>query len=212
MSKYGSNGKKIFSLVKQMCEGKGITIKELERNAGLSNGYMRKLSLGQEPSADKINKISTYFGVSNDFLLGAVSSLKRENASNGVKIPLLGKVAAGLPIEAAENVIGEEEISARLAGTATYFALLIKGDSMSPYICNGDKVIVRQQEEVENGEIAIVLVNGCDAVCKEFRRTSSGVMLVSKNPNYEPMVFTHDEIDTKPVRVVGRVVEIRREL
>lgn len=205
-------GKKIAENVERLCEAKEITIAQLQRDLGLSNGYIRKLRIGQTPSVDRLNKIADYLGVTSEFLTGAVSSLKRENASTGVKIPLLGKVAAGLPIEAAENIIGEEEIPARLAESATYFALLIKGDSMSPYICNGDKVIVRQQEEVENGEIAIVLVNGSDAVCKEFRKTSSGVMLVSKNPNYEPMIFTHDEIDTKPVRIVGRVVEIRREL
>jgi repressor LexA len=150
--------------------------------------------------------------VTSEFLTGEVSSLSNDKKGSGVKIPLLGKVAAGLPIEAAENVIGEEEIPRRLAESATYFALLIKGDSMSPYICDGDKVIVRQQSEVENGQIAIVLVNGSDAVCKEFKKTPSGVMLISKNPNYDPMVFTHDEVDTTPVRIVGRVVEIRREL
>lgn len=73
-------------------------------------------------------------------------------------------------------------------------------------------MIVRQQEEVENGQIAIVLINGSDAVCKEFRRVSSGIMLISRNPNYEPMVFTQDEVENKPVRVIGRVVEVRREL
>ncbi len=212
MSRYGSNGQKIYETVKRLCENKDVTIKEMERSSGLSNGYMHKLSLGQEPSAEKIAIIARYFGITSDFLLGEVSSLSNEKKGSGVKIPLLGKVAAGLPIEAAENVIGEEEIPARLAESATYFALLIKGDSMSPYICNGDKVIVRQQSEVENGEIAIVLVNGSDAVCKEFKRLENGIMLISKNPNYDPMIFTHDEIDTKPVRVIGRVVEIRREV
>lgn len=212
MSRYGCNGQKVYVIVKRLCETKEITIKELERSAGLSNGYMHKLSLGQEPSVDKIAKIAKYFSVPSDFLLGEVSSIKGKKTGSGVKIPLLGKVAAGLPIEAVENVIGEEEIPARLAETGTYFALLIKGDSMSPYICDGDKVIVKQQSEVENGEIAIVLVNGSDAVCKEFKRLESGIMLISKNHSYDPMIFTHAEIDTTPVRIVGRVVEIRREL
>ena len=212
MSRYGSNGQKIYKLIITSCEAKGIAIKEFEKSAGLSNGYVRKLGLGNEPSAEKIAKIAKELGISSDSLLGGVSSFNKGKKSSGVKIPLLGKVAAGLPIEAVENLIGEEEITERLASSGKYFALLIKGDSMSPDIQDGDKVIVRQQSLVESGQIAIVLVNGSDAVCKEFRKTSSGVMLISRNPNYEPMVFTHDEVDTTPVRVIGRVVEVRREL
>lgn len=207
-----STGERIAMNIEKLCESRDISIAQLQRDLGLSHGYIRKLKIGQTPSVDRLTKLADYFGVTNEFLTGAVSSFNKAKSGSGVKIPLLGRVAAGLPIEAAENVIGEEEIPARLAESATYFALLIKGDSMSPYICNGDKVIVRQQSEVENGQIAIVLVNGSDAVCKEFRKTSSGVMLISRNPNYEPMVFTHDEVDTTPVRVIGRVVEVRREL
>lgn len=205
-------GQRIAGEIERLCRAREITIAQFERDLKLSHGYVRKLKIGQVPSVDRLSKMADYLGVANEFLLGEVSSLSNEKKGSGVKIPLLGKVAAGLPIEAAENVIGEEEIPARLAESATYFALLIKGDSMSPYICNGDKVIVRQQSEVENGEIAIVLVNGSDAVCKEFKRLENGIMLISKNPNYDPMIFTHDEIDTKPVRVIGRVVEIRREV
>lgn len=202
----------IAQKVLKICERRGIPVKRLEVEAGLSNGYIRKLKMGQNPSIDNLNKIANFLRVNSEFLTGEVSSIKGKKTGSGVKIPLLGKVAAGLPIEAVENVIGEEEIPARLAETGTYFALLIKGDSMSPYICDGDKVIVKQQSEVENGEIAIVLVNGSDAVCKEFKRLESGIMLISKNPSYDPMIFTHTEIDTTPVRIVGRVVEIRREL
>lgn len=212
MSRYGSNGQKIFRLINARCEAEGITIKEFEKRAGLSNGYVRKLSLGNEPSAEKIAIIAKELGISSDSLLGGLSSFNNGKKSSGVKIPLLGKVAAGIPIEAVENLIGEEEISERLAASGKYFALLIKGDSMAPDIQNGDKVIVRQQPILESGQIAVVLVNGDEAVCKEFRKTSTGVMLVSRNPNYEPMVFTYEDVKTKPIKIVGRVVEVRREL
>lgn len=205
-------GQRIAYRIERLCRAKDISIAQFERDLKLSHGYVRKLKMGQTPSVDRLTLMAKYLGVANEFLVEESTSYKRENVSKGVKIPLLGKVAAGLPIEAVENVIGEEEIPARLAETGTYFALLIKGDSMSPYICDGDKVIVKQQSEVENGEIAIVLVNGSDAVCKEFKRLESGIMLISKNPSYDPMIFTHAEIDTTPVRIVGRVVEIRREL
>lgn len=203
----------LMQKIDALCQNKEVTYKQAEREIGLSNGFFYKVSKRATlPKIDKIDAIADYFGVTRDYLIGNVPSFNNGKKSSGVKIPLLGKVAAGLPIEAAENLIGEEEITERLAASGTYFALLIKGDSMSPDIQNGDKVIVRQQSEVENGQIAIVLVNGSDAVCKEFRKTSSGVMLISRNPNYEPMIFTHDEVDTTPVRVIGRVVEVRREL
>lgn len=185
-----------------------ITYKELERKMGLANGFFGKVRKRNAlPTISKIDAIAKYFNVTRDYFIATETQ-----TGTGVKIPLLGRVAAGVPIEAAENLIGYEEISGKLAQTGEFFALLIKGESMSPYICNGDKVIVRQQEEVENGEIAIVLINGCDATCKEFRKTSSGIMLISKNPSFEPMIFTSDEVESKPIRIIGKVVEIRREL
>ena len=83
---------------------------------------------------------------------------------------------------------------------------------MSPDIQDGDKVIVRQQECVENNQIAIVLINGHDATCKEIRKMDDGLMLISRNPNYSPMVYSSTDVENLPIRIIGRVVEIRREL
>lgn len=197
-----------FLRLDNLVESKSITYKELERRLSFGNGFFGKIRKRQTlPTLAKIDTIADYFGVSRAFLL----DMETTNGS-GIKIPLLGKVAAGIPIEASENIIGYEEITTKLAASGAFFALLIKGNSMSPDIQDGDKVIVRQQNEVENGQIAIVLINGHDAVCKEFKRTQNGVMLISRNPNYEPMIFTHEEIDTTPVKVIGRVIEVRREL
>lgn len=197
----------IYASIKKLCELKDVSIKKMERDIGLSNGYVKKVGEGQVPSIDKLNAIANYFKVSRDFLLGEPSP-----SGTGISIRLLGKVAAGLPIEAAENMIGEEEIPQKLAATGEFFALLIKGDSMSPDIQDGDKIIIRQQPEVENGQIAVVLINGNDAVCKEYKRLEDGIMLISRNPNYAPMVFTDKEVNDKPVRIIGRVIEVRREL
>ena len=185
-----------------------LTYKELERVLNLGNGFFGKLRKRETlPTLAKIDMIAEYFHVSRAFLLNIDMEL-----GTGVKIPLLGRVAAGSPIEASENLIGYEEITKNMAEKGEFFALLIKGDSMSPDIQDGDKVIVQEQEDVENGQIAIVMINGDDAVCKEVKKTDSGVMLISRNPNYEPMVFTHAEIDTTPIKIIGRVVEVRRSL
>lgn len=208
----GKTGILIAQKVSDICESRGIPIKRFENEAGLSNGYLRKLRMGQTPSYDNLHKIADYFGVDTEFLTGAVSSFNKQNSGSSVRIPLLGKVAAGRPIEAIENVIGEEEIPSRLAESGDCFALLIKGDSMAPFICDGDRVIVKKQPEVENGEIAIVQVGAWDVVCKRFCYTSNGIVLVSLNAAYEPMVFLSEDVENAPVRVVGRVMEVRRAI
>ena len=206
-----TTGPEIAKKIRALCESRGLTVKQFEREVGLSNGYLRKLSIQQStPSADRLRMISDYFQVTPDWLMGTAQGGKA--GSSGVRIPLIGRVAAGIPIEAAENVIGEEEISFRMAQKGEFFALLIKGDSMSPFIMDGDKVIVSQTEDAENGDIVIALIDGKDGVCKEFKHTATGIMLISKNPNYDPMVFTNAEIDTEPVRIIGKVVEVRRTI
>lgn len=129
----------------------------------------------------------------------------------GIKIPLLGEVAAGFPIFACENYEETEEISEEMAQTGQYFALRIKGDSMSPRICAGDVVIVRHQEYAETGDIVIVLINGDSATCKKLMKHSDGISLLSFNPTYEPMVYSNKEIRDLPIQIIGKVVENRQK-
>lgn len=206
-----ATGKILSAKIKVLCEGRGVTIKKFEKDAGLSNGYWRKMSVyGSVPSADRLQMIADYFNVTTDYLVG--DEPEKKGGTKAVKINLLGRVAAGIPIDAIENIIGEEEITKKMASKGDFFALLIKGDSMSPYIMDGDKVIVRCQEEAECGDIVVALIGGNDGVCKQLKKTPVGITLISKNPNYDPIVFTHSEIDTEPVRILGKVVEIRRSL
>ena len=129
-----------------------------------------------------------------------------------VRIPVLGTVAAGIPIEAVEDIIDYEEIPSAMARTGDYFGLLIKGNSMEPQICNGDIVIVRKQSDIDNGNIAIVLVNGCDGACKKILKSKMGITLVSFNPAFDPVFFTNKEIKELPVQIIGKAVEVRRKL
>ena len=126
------------------------------------------------------------------------------------RIPVLGRVAAGIPIEATEDIIDWEEITESMKRDGDYFALKIQGDSMEPKISNGDVVIVRQQEDADDGDIVIALIDGEDAVCKKIKKYPDGsVALVSTNPVYEPLFFTQEEIIEKPVKVIGKVKELR---
>lgn len=197
----------------------GEKIRERRQAAGLSQdllakkmGYrsrstIAKIEAGEnDVSQTKIQAFADALECSAAYLMGL-----NENPSAGdsVKIPVLGRVAAGIPIEAVQDVLDFEEISSETARGGEYFALQIKGNSMEPRICEGDVVIVRRQPEVESGEIAIVLVNGNDAVCKKVMRYDSGISLVSLNPAYEPMFFTNEEISSLPVTILGRMTELR---
>lgn len=124
-------------------------------------------------------------------------------------VPVLGYVRAGIPIEAVEEVLDYEEITPEMASQGEYFGLQIKGDSMEPKFSEGDVVIVRKQASVDNGDIAVVLVNGQDAAVKKFYRSEAGVQLISTNPAYPPLLFSPTEVDSKPVTVIGKVVELR---
>lgn len=136
---------------------------------------------------------------------------KSTKSSNSTVIKIFGRVAAGIPLEAIEEVIDEEEIPEELARTGDFFGLRISGDSMEPDIHNGDTVIVRRQDNAESNEIVIALVNGNDGVCKRLKKYADSIALISLNPNYEPMYFSNAEVDSKPVRILGKVVELRRK-
>ena len=82
---------------------------------------------------------------------------------------------------------------------------------MTPTICDGDIVIVRQQDDAENGDIVIATVNGDEATCKRLRKYKDGIELISINPSYSPFEFSNDEIMEKPVKIIGKVVESRRK-
>lgn len=167
-----------------------------------------------EPTLKKANEIAAFFNLSvNDLCykdLSAIDTITNK-VSQGVVVNVLGRVAAGIPIEAIENIIDTEEITEELAKTGKFFGLRIQGDSMEPDIHNGDTVIVRQQDDAENDEIVIALINGNDGVCKRLKKYNNSLALVSLNPKYEPMYFSATEIADKPVRIIGKVVELRRK-
>lgn len=150
--------------------------------------------------------------IDSDVTVNEEISSELIQSSSGIKIPVLGRVAAGIPIEAVENIIDTEEISENMAKKGTFFGLKIHGNSMEPRIYEGDVVIVRQQEDAESGDVVIAIINGCDAICKRLRKYRDGIELVSNNPSYEPMFFDNETIASKPVKIIGKVVELRGKL
>ncbi len=162
----------------------------------------------KSPRMDKVDAMCKLFNCSRTDLMEDNTSLSTSR-KRGVVVKVLGRVAAGIPIEAVEDVVDTEEITEEMASTGTYFGLQIKGDSMEPRMCSGDVVIVRQQDDAESGEIVIAMVNGDDATCKRLRKYRDGIELISNNPAYPPMFYSNEDIEKKPVRIIGKVVELR---
>ena len=132
------------------------------------------------------------------------------NVRDLLPIPMLGKVAAGTPIYAEGNIDGEVMIDPSVAAGCPCFALRVKGDSMTPQILDSDIIIVREQEIVDDGDIVVATVNGGEGCVKRLKKYPNALSLVSVNPMYEPMYFTAEAVESMPVRIWGKVVEIRR--
>lgn len=212
--------------VKEVIKMLGDNIRYLRLKQGLSQdsladklGYksyttIQKWESGvSEPPVKKLRELASIFNIDMDDLaskdLQCSNSNEPISQNHGVSINVLGRVAAGIPINAITEIIDTEEISEDLAKTGDFFALQIKGDSMEPKISNGDVVIVRQQDDAETGDTVIALINGDDAVCKRLRKYKEGLELISTNPSYSPLYFDEETIKNKPVRIIGKVIELR---
>lgn len=205
----------------------GDRIKEIRNKLGLSQvDFADKIGVSKQTlykyennvitniPSDKIEAVSEVGNVSPAYLMGWDSNVGpiingTKHKKPGTTINVLGRVAAGVPLEAIEDIIDTEEIDEDLASTGEFFGLRIHGDSMEPKMSEGDVVVVRQQDDAESGDIVIAMINGCDATCKRLKKYANGIMLISSNPKYEPMVFTNEDIQEKPIRIIGRVMELR---
>ena len=202
-----------FSTVfKNLRKDNNLTQAELAKKLGVAPSTVGMYERGQrEPDFETLEKIANYFSVNMNTLLGKENAIDIVSTSHGIKIPVLGKVAAGIPITAVENILDYEEISSEMASSGEYVALKIQGSSMEPRMFEGDVVIVRVQSSVEHGEVAVVMVDGGEATVKKVQFQSSGILLQPFNPSYEPIFYSNEEIEKLPVRIFGKVVECRQK-
>lgn len=188
---------------------KGLTLAEIAKYMGVTEATVQRWESGNIKNIkyERLVKLSNILGIDPAELMGWNS--EKTPSCKAVKIPVLGYVKAGIPMEAIENIIDYEEISEEMTRTGEFFGLKVKGDSMEPKISEGDVVIVRKQETVENGEIAVVLINGDEATIKRFYKSPLGITLMSTNTKYGPFNYTPEEVDNLPITVIGKVVELR---
>ena len=191
-------------VIKTLRLRKGLSQEELAKKMGYTDrSSISRIEKGDNKlTQDKILEFSNFFKVSPLVILGM-----EEYVPPKTQVPVYGRVAAGEPIEAIENIIGYVEIPDTWVGT--YGAMQIKGDSMSPRILDGDTIIVRLQNDAESGDIVVALVNGLEATVKKLIKHDHGITLQAFNPEYEPMYFSKKDIEKTPVVIWGKVVESR---
>lgn len=194
----------------------GATMEDIGKIVGVSKATVQRWESGEIANVrrDKIVKLAQALKTTPAYLMGWESEEKNNTkeldySKLGFKIPVLGNIAAGVPVEAMLNFVDWEEITQEQALTGEFFGLQIKGDSMEPKFSEGDVVIVRRQPDCETGQIAVIIVNGCDATVKRIKKRPEGIMLIPTNPDYEPMFYSSAEMESLPVSILGRVVELR---
>lgn len=223
-------GDQIGETIKRLRKEKGMTLEELGNRVGVGKSTVRKWETGMIANMrrDKIQKLADALDVDVDYLMGwgkkhfieiDVNSVEEYNFFRNKlfvdgTIPVLGKVPCGYPTQNLSMVDMNDcvEIERSLSRTGQYYGLRANGDSMFPKIEQGDVMIVHCQSDIESGQVAIVKINGEEATCKKIKKIETGLMLISINPNYEPMFFDWQEVQDKPVEIVGRVIEVRSKL
>lgn len=189
------------------------------KQLGFSTGMPSYWKNGSIPKADTLQKIADYFNVTTDQLLNELPPQPESklHSEKGVKVAVLSTVGAGIPLEAISTFDENdpdswEEITQLEANQARYFALRVRGNSMTPLINYGDIVIVRIDEEYHDGDFVVVLVNGNEGLCKQLEYRNHGIALISLNPEYPTQEFTDEQIKALPVRIMGRITEVRHKI
>ena len=197
--------------IKRMRTHKDLTLKEVANYLGIKEATAQRYESGEIKNIpyDNIVLMAKLFDCSPQYLMGWET--QNSSSKKGVKIPVLGKVPAGVPIEVVEDIIDYEEITVEMAKEGEFFGLQIKGNSMEPRICEGDVVIVRKQDDAETGDLVVAMINGNEATCKRLMKYKDGIRLMPNNPAYEPLYYSNKEIEEKPVKIIGKVVENRQK-
>ena len=198
-----------------------ISQKELAAKLFVTPQAVSKWERGEStPNPDALIKMADIFNVTVDQLLSSQSALQHDSmeADNNFipyrptgTVPVLGRIAAGVPISAIEEVEGYEPVT--VSDPENCYYLRVEGDSMTGAgIQSGDLVLIRQQPTADNGQIVACKVNGDEATLKRFHQQGATVLLMPENPNYEPIVVPAKDFDTGYAQIFGVAIEVKRKL
>lgn len=194
----------IGSNIKRIRKSQNLTLEQVAKAIGTTRQTISRYennNINNIPM-DKIKKLAAALNTTQMEILGMQDSI---DYKPNKYIPVLGRISAGLPMYAEENI--KDYISTNVKDDGEYFALRVKGDSMNAaHIFEGNLLIVRHQDMVENGEIAIVMINNEDATVKRFYCDGKTVTLMpqSTNPKHKPQIY---DTNKTIVRIIGKVVK-----
>ena len=199
------NNDKIIEILTNLRNEQDVSISELARRVGMAKSAVsRYFNKTRQFPLNRAQDFAKALNTTTEHILGIKTSEPPTPPSNGyptVRIPVLGDVAAGVPILAQQDIVGYEDIPADMAKTGEYFGLKIKGDSMEPKIHDNDIVIVKSMSDAENNDIVIAMINN-EATCKRLHKYSNSVVLTAINSDYKPIEVTPDE----NIQILGKVV------
>jgi len=213
--------------IKKMRTQKGITQEELAKflNTTKQNIYKYENNIITNIPSDKIEQMAEaldtnssyimgwtdYNGKNNNAKLRDVAKKSRSDISS-VRINVYGRVRAGFPQEAVEDIVDWEDLPKEWTiGNKEFIGLRVEGDSMAPKYIEGDTIIIQLQPDCESGQDCVVYVNGCDATLKKIVKQQDGILLQPLNPNYLPQKYDYNDEEC-PVTILGIIVEIRRKV
>lgn len=190
-----------------------LTMNDLAKLVGVSAPTIQRYESGEIKNVrrDKIAKLAKALDVSPSYLMGweEYSNIEPIDLTDSINIPVVGRIPAGIPVQAIEDIIEYIDIPKDWAkGDREFVGLKVDGDSMYPLLLDGDTVVIQVQPSAETGDICACYVNGYDATLKRISLTESSITLKPENPNYPPMTYIHPG----EVTIVGKVVEVRRKL
>lgn len=198
--------------LKRVLNEYGITQNKLSKIAGVSESTVGKWILKKSaPRMGAIQKIADHFDLPKSYILEenhGIENIEKIPAET-IKVPVLGKIACGDPILAEENFEGFRFLSTSQVPEGGAFILITDGDSMEPTIPAGSEVLIKSQSDVENGEIAAVLVNGdTEATLKRVKKQGRSILLMPDNNEYDPIIVD----EAYPARIIGKAVQFTHSL
>lgn len=198
-----------------LCKENNISLTNLVESLGMSKGNISKWKTGAVPKSATLKIIADKFGVSMEYLIGSQDEPDSRTSQDGLLkkiggisltdfplIAILGSVKAGYGGLASEEIIGYE--TADVKNPEECFYLLVKGDSMEPYIHDGDLALVRKQCDVDSGSLAVVIINGDEGTLKKVVKQDGALILQPFNHDYSPQIFYGDNLNS--VHIVGQVI------
>ena len=212
----------IGEIIKEYRINNKLSQRAFASRTSLSPSYINTLEKIYNPktgkpysvTTDVASEIANAMQMSIEELLSKINESQEftTSASSSAVVFVYGTIPAGVPMECIEDIIDTEEISAdMLKGDKQYFGLKVKGNSMNPDYLDGDTIILEKVDDCESGDECVVMVNGSDGTFKKVLKNEDGIILQPLNPEYQPTFYTNEQIKNLPVRIIGKVVELRRK-